>query len=171
MNLKKFSFGAGIAILTFFVIMYGFNVFYPQPKYDNFCDESLYQATTQEQCLSYGGEWIAYPESKDLSVSGYCACSKENLENYEAQNESYSRNIFIVSLILGILVLVAGAFLIKLEFVAGGLMIGGVFTLLYGTTSYWQFAGEILKFVLSLIGLVLLISIAYKFNSWFEKKN
>ena len=63
------------------------------------------------------------------------------------------------------MIITLGAFFFSLEAVGAGLMGGGIGTLIYGVGGYWRFAGDFLRFSLSLVGLVALISLAYWFNS------
>tara|TARA_Y100000296_G_scaffold87409_1_gene133207 strand:+ start:2800 stop:2970 length:171 start_codon:yes stop_codon:yes gene_type:complete len=42
---------------------------------------------------------------------------------------------------------------------------GGVGIILYGVGAFWRFADDWLKFILSLVGLIAVIVMAYWFNS------
>ena len=71
---------------------------------------------------------------------------------------------------LGIIIIAAGALIFGLEAVGAGLMGGGVGVILWGVGGFWQFAQNWLKFVLSLLGLIILIWLAYYFNKKFGEK-
>jgi len=61
----------------------------------------------------------------------------------------------------------AGAMIFGLEIVGAGLMLGGTGIIVYGTGTYWRFTDDWMKFAISLVGLVVLIGVAY----WFNKNN
>lgn len=107
-------------------------------------------------------------------AQGYCDIDYSCRQDYEADREKYSRNIFMIAVPLGILVIVLGAVIFGLEAVGAGLMGGGVGIVLYGVGGFWSFAEDWLKFALSLLGLVVIIWFAYRFNgkgfSWQGKK-
>ena len=182
MGLKNIVLGIAIIILTISVAIYGINLVYESPEYSDFCEETKRAEiiNTQEQCEAIGGQWSAYDGPRrvggDVEVlDGYCdrdfTCRKE----YEDAREKYSRTVFLIALPLGIILLAIGAFVFGLESVGAGLMGGGVGVILYGVGGFWRFADDWLKFVLSLIGLVVMIWFAYWFNSnnwniWKKKK-
>lgn len=95
---------------------------------------------------------------------------KNCFDVYEDARESYSRNLFLMALPIGILIIVIGTIVFGLESVGAGLMAGGVGVILWGVGGFWRFADDWLKFLLSLIGLVVLIWLAYYFNERLGKK-
>ena len=48
---------------------------------------------------------------------------------------------------------------------------GGVGVILWGVGNFWEFADNLLKFILSLAGLIVVIYFAYYFNRRFDKKH
>lgn len=185
MNIKNLVIGIAIMILTLFVVMYGISIFYPQPNYEDFCGKDYYKEplTKPDVCPSVctklyeiqGKECILNECGSGCGADGYNTfdtlekCQKaidERFchEDYEKVNKDYYKTIFLITLPLGILILLAGMFLFNLEAVGSGLMGGGVLSILYGVGGYWRYSAEILKFSLSLIGLVIVIFAAYKFN-------
>ena len=70
----------------------------------------------------------------------------------------------MVALPLGIIIIIIGAFVFGLEAVGAGLMGGGVGTILYGVGGYWRYSADLMKFLLSLVGLIVVIYVAYWFN-------
>ena len=90
--------------------------------------------------------------------------------DYDVANEKYSRNLFLIALPLGILIIVLGAMIFGLESVGAGLMGGGVGVILYGVGNYWRYSEDLLKFLLSLTGLVIVIYFSYWFNKKSQKK-
>ena len=174
LNIKNIIFGIAIFILTMFVGIYGLSTLYHEaPKYNDYCPENL---INQTMCESEGGVWVENTQLvaderdgiKAVPVAGgycqydYTPCQKE-LEDAE---KVYFKKIFLTSLPLGVLIVLAGALIPGLESVSAGLMLGGTGMIVYGTGTYWRFTDDWMKFVLSLAGLIILISAAY----WFNKK-
>jgi hypothetical protein len=177
MNIKNFVLGVAIIIVTISVVVYGVNTFYGNPEYTDYCDEYKTPViiNTQEQCENVGGMWGSYTEIQkpingETIASGYCdrdyACRKE----YEKKSEIYRRNVFFVAIPLGILIIALGALAFHLDSVGAGLMGGGVGTIVYGIGGYWQYTSNLSRFVISLIGLVALIWLAYYANKKWNKK-
>jgi len=123
---------------------------------------------TQERCEEIGGQWngeIVPRKIGSVDVQGFCDRDFTCRGELEDAREKYSRGIFLFALPLGIAVIAIGAFVFGLEAVGAGLMGGGVGIILYGVGGFWRFADDWLKFVLSLVGLVVVIWLAYWFNS------
>jgi len=175
--------GIAIFILTIFVGVYGINTFYGKaPQYNDYCPNVIPQ--TQAECLKANGTWTDYnsqiPAEKipasATAPTGYCDTYTYCQKQLEAAEKPYYKGIFIIAVPLGIVIIALGLLIFGLEAVALGLMTGGVSIIIYGAGSYWRFADDVVKFVLSLIGLVVIILLTYYFNQrlkWnlFGKKN
>lgn len=175
MNIKNFMIGIVIIILTLFVVMYGINTLYPKPKYNNYCEDSIKykNINNKEDCLIKNGSWIPYDtpdKNNSQKLIGYCDINPSCISNYETANKNYYKNIFLITLPVGILIILIGMFLFKLEPVGSGLMGGGIISIIYGVGGYWRYSENILKFLFSLIGLIIIIWAAYKFNKKNKKK-
>ena len=172
MNLKNIILGITIIILTISVAVYGVNIFYDKPEYADFCREfkTAEVIDNQERCVEIGGKWNADGITRPIvvdgkSIIGFCDRDYTCRMELEDAQEKYSRNVFLFALPLGIVVIAVGAFVFGLEAVGAGLMGGGVGIILYGVGAFWRFADDWLKFILSLIGLISVIGLAYWFNS------
>lgn len=174
MKFKYLLLAIAIGILMFFVAFYGINMLFPKPNYDDFCG-SVYMkdvVETSVQCEELGGRWYAQNIEciKAPCPQGYCdityTCNKEFEEamNYRA------RNVFFVALPLGIIIVAAGAFIFGLEAVGTGIIGGGLATLIYGSGAYWPYSENWIRFVISLVGLVILIWLTYYFKRKAGKK-
>ncbi len=172
MSLKNYIIIVAIIILTISVVVYGVNVLYDRPEYTDFCDEfkTAEVIDTQERCEAVDGKWSQYTGPRPIEgTDGYCDRDFTCRQNYEDAREKYSRNLFLIALPLGIAIVAVGALFFGLEAVGAGLMGGGVGIILWGVGGFWRFADDWLKFVMSLIGLVILIWLAYYFNKKFDK--
>jgi len=85
-------------------------------------------------------------------------------EEYDVAREDYSKWLFIISIPIGLIIIALGTFVFNLSSVGVGVMLGGVYTLIYGAASYWRYGEDWMRFLVSLIGLVALVLIAYRFN-------
>ena len=170
MNLKNIVLGIAIIILTISVAVYGINIFYDKPEYRDFCGEfkTAEIIDNQERCEAIGGQWNEEGIPRridDITITGYCDRDYTCRMEYESAQEKYSKNIFLIALPLGIIFIAVGAIVFGLEAVGAGLMGGGVGIILYGVGAFWRFADDWLKFILSLVGLIAVIWLAYWFNS------
>ena len=175
MSLKNYVITVAIIILTISVVVYGVNLLYDNPEYTDFCDDfkTAEFIDTQERCEAVDGKWTEdrIPRPVDgKNITGYCDRDFTCRGNYETAREKYSRNIFLIALPLGILIITVGALVFGLEAVGAGLMGGGVGIILWGVGGFWRFADDLLKFILSFAGLVIVIWVAYYFNKKLEMK-
>lgn len=172
MDVKNFILGLAITILTIFVIIYGFNSFFPSPEYNDFCDSYFSRVDTLEECELFGGKWEEFPrgeiqdlEDDEREISGYCNVHYYCIKDYGEARENYSLKRFLILIPVSILVIIIGAVLFKLVSVGAGLMGGGVGTLIFGIGGYWSYASDLFRFLLSLLGLSVLIWFTYWFNN------
>lgn len=192
MSLKNVVIGIAIIILTVSVAVYGVNLVYNQPEYNDFCSDARFPKAVD------GNDTVCPTvcvEMYEISPTGECVfnecgsgCGPDGVnsfdtlaqceivasggncwEAYDDAYESYSRNLFLITLPLGIIIIALGALVFGLEAVGAGLMGGGVGVLLWGVFSFWRFADDWLKFILSLVGLAVVIWLAYYFNKRLEQ--
>ncbi|MEM4625535.1 MAG: hypothetical protein QXJ28_02110 [Candidatus Pacearchaeota archaeon] len=177
MNIKNLALGIAIVVLTSFVSIYGIQTFYSrEPLYDNFCNRSFYRSdiiNNSADCRAVGGMWNEYPSYDNnpeigevKKLSGYCDVEYTCRREFEAAIKRYSRDLFIITIPVGVLLIIVGAALFSIEFIGAGIMLGGVITLIYGSSRYWPMADNFFKFIISLIGLVVVIFFGY----WLNKK-
>lgn len=173
MKVKNFVLGVAIMIVAIAVVVYGINTFYEKPMYEDFCEEfkTMQYINNSDDCVLSGGRWNDYEgpnEPKD--ISGWCDRDYICRQDYDDARKSWSKNVFVVVVPLGIAIIALGALVFGLEVVGAGLMAGGVGTILYGIGSYWQYTENWFRFLISLVGLVFLIWLSYYFNRKFGKK-
>jgi hypothetical protein len=82
-------------------------------------------------------------------------------DEYDNSREIYNRNVFFVSLIIGIIAIVVSV-LLSLEFVSAGFMSGGVLLIVYGTIRYWGSLSDVLRTLMLGFALIVLVWIGYK---------
>ena len=161
MKIKENILSIAIALIFVFFIGYGINVFYNTPRVDDFCDiDYSRNITTEEQCSAVEGKWSAYPKPVE-SQDGYCDQGFYCGEAYDTIRESYLRNVFFITGIIGIITILVSLKL-KKDSVSVGLMGGGVLLILYGTLRYWGNLEDWARFVMLGIVLAFLIWVGYK---------
>lgn len=190
-KIKETILGISIAVIFVFFVVFGIKAFYKEPKYENFCKIGVpidfvsgkvsyyaepYPARIKEPeqnvCAKSNLEYDKFRKAcaeKNMDVMyGYddkgCQAAKEctscNVDFNQARN-IYFRNVFIISGIVGIIVIIIGAVL-KITSVSAGLFGGGVLTILYGTTNYWSELADWARFIILGIALVVLIYLGYR---------
>ena len=169
MNVKNFVLGIAIIIATMSIVIFGMNSFYLGPEHEDFCHEADKPdfIEKEEECLAVGGEWTDYGEVPKIEGerTGWCDQYVECREEYENARKDYSRNAVLILLVLGIILIVSGAFLSD-EVVGSGLMGGSVGILLYSIANYWGHVDDWLKLVVSIV----LLGVFVWLSSYFEKK-
>ncbi|MEK6884845.1 MAG: hypothetical protein AABY22_34755 [Nanoarchaeota archaeon] len=178
-NIKNLLLGIAIFILTIFVGIYGISTLYGEsPEYDDYCPSNIH--INQSICESEGGVWINNSQIvsdvrgavKTIPAEGgscnydYTPCQKE----WEDAQEKYYKKVFLTALPIGIVIIIAGALIFGLEVVGAGLMAGGLGIIIYGTGQYWRFTDDWLKFILSFVGLIIVVWLAYYWNKRWNKK-
>lgn len=177
-KVKQVLLAIGIAIIFALFVGYGIATFYNSPKYEDFCkgrefprpyletksdcnlncsyvapDENL-----TNDCNEKKGNLLANYDDKGCIESYYCEmCDKE----YNDVREIYDRNVFIITLIIGLAAIIIGGIVLKLASVSSGLMGGGILSVIYGTIRYWGSMPDLLRFIELGIVLVVLVWIGY----------
>src|SRR3989344_688358 len=195
-KIKETILGISIAVIFVFFVVFGIKAFYKEPKYENFCKLGVpidfvsgkggyyaepYPARMKEPeqnvCAKSNLEYDKFRKScaeKKMDViyeydDKGCQVAKEctscNVDFDKARNV-YFRNVFIISGIVGIIVIVIGAVL-HITSVSAGLFGGGVLTIIYGTTNYWSELADYARFIILGIALAVLIYLGYKGFSMF----
>ena len=190
-KIKETILGISIAVIFVFFVVFGIKAFYKEPKYENFCKLGVpidfvsgkgghyaepYPARMKEPeqnvCAKSNLEYdkfrkacaeknmdVAYEyDDKGCQIAKECASC--NVDFDKARN-IYFKNVFIISGIVGIIVIVIGAVL-NLTSVSAGLFGGGVLTIIYGTMNYWSELADWARFIILGIALAVLIYLGYK---------
>ena len=93
--------------------------------------------------------------------TGYCDETYYCAQEYQENNEKYSRNVFVVLLLIGLFI-IAGSIALQIASVSSGLMAGGVIVIITGIIRYWQYSTDVLRFLILGAALVILIWLGYK---------
>jgi len=136
-------FGIGIAIILFSLTLLGFHAFYPAPDYDDFCDREQ-EIVRLEQNLT--AEEIAEQE----------ACRDE----LEDARDNWSRNIFIIAIITGIVVVSASLALLSMISISAGTAMAGIGTIIYGFIVGFDGTSDVLRFIIGVVVTAIIITYA-----------
>ena len=176
MKFKNFVLGVGIFIVFALALFQGLETFYPTPQYDDFCTGHpgpiIYKEPTQcsnipglqnraSQCWDSKGEFFYTYDSNGCPIDGVCDDCRID---YEDALDKHSTKIFIISIVIGILVFVAGLFLLSTEPVGSALMASGIWAVFYGVVKNWRNFTDSWRFLLLFILLIVLIWVALRFN-------
>jgi len=187
MNVKNLVLGIGIFIVFMLMLGYGIEAFYPSPKYDNFCKGAYGERYPVKAGFDQTGNCTFSKALQDevdkcYADSGFpvynyndagCTASLKECnfcnKEYTDANNAYSKIVFIVALIIGIITLFVGYGILSIEPVGSALMASGVGAIIYGSIRNWQNLSDVLRFLLLLAALVLLVWIAIRINSQKKK--
>jgi hypothetical protein len=144
-------FGIGIAILLFLVVLLGINAFYPEPKYEEFCDNRDYPPAPMPAGLE--------KENTTMPVS-YSEC----YDKFDSAMENYERNIFLIASFIGIIFVIVSLYLLGMINIAAGVAFAGLATIVYGFARGWDGTGEMIRFIVGLIVVAIVIFFGVKIN-------
>jgi hypothetical protein len=125
----------------------GISVFYPAPQQPTDLYKELYPPVE--------GKFTEEQRLKQIEA-------EKKQQAYQDKQEEYNRNVSIIALGFAILILVAAMALShKMGVIADGLLLGGVFTLLYGIVRGFATDDNQYRFIVSGIGLLVAVVLGY----------
>lgn len=149
MRIKEIILGIAIAIIFLMFCVFGTKLIYDSPEYEDYCD--------------YGELGKIDPvNNSEYYNQVYQECS----EKYDIANKNYSKNMFIISIIFGVLVIALCTIFIAVNSISGGLMLGSLMFIIYGTSRYWSYMDDLMRFIVLGVALAVLIYVSY----WVSKR-
>lgn len=180
MKFRSFVLGVGIFIVYLLALFQGIQTFYPSPQYNDFCDLSIGKSFPLEgcsfstelrnketSCYSLGGNFVYEYGDNGCPVDGYC---DECGISYDRALDNYANRLFLISIVLGIIVLVVGLFLLKKEPVGSSLLASAIFTVFFGVVRNWRNFTESWRFFLLFVLLVALVWLTLRLEAGSKKK-
>jgi len=175
MKIKSVVLGLGIIVVYMLALHQGMETFYPTPEYDDFCDVRVGPLGREpincqnapelqrkaEMCYQSKGEFVYEYDLNGCAVDGFCDDCRID---YESALDVHSNKVFVIAVIIGIVVFVAGLFLLATEPVGSALMASGILSLFYGVVQNWRNFTQAWRFLLLFILLIVLIWVALRFN-------
>ena len=149
----KFVYTLFLGILFALLVGVGIAAFYTEP-------------TSPEYPSSLS---IKQAPSTVLPVATKSAEYQKQQEKYDAEfkefrkvQEVYNRNVSIIAVIIAVLVVVLSLTLLKqLLFIADGLLIGGVLTLIYSIVRGFDAGDAKFRFVVVVVGFIVVLTVGY----------
>jgi len=141
-NIIKIVYSIFVGALISIFVGVGINTFYPGPVSPDYSSKA---ATAEGRQLYY--------ESEEYTVAN---------EQYSQDNSDYYRNVSIVSLIIAVALLWFSIMYEKrLKMMADGILLGGLFTLIYGVNQGFASGNDQYLFLAMTISLAAVIYIGY----------
>lgn len=155
MKVVNFVLGLATAVILGALIILGIKAFYPEPvspTYPNY-------PVVATPCAS--GDLACQKAQADLSNQQQATWNQQE-QVYESQMNVYGKNLFIVANIVGIVMFVIGFWLVfgialASNAVPVGIMLAGLWSIMYGYARGWGSVDDQLKFFVGLIIAVLVI--------------
>lgn len=173
----KWALIVAITIVMNLFFNYAISLVYKEPAFETFCPNSLVSKAynNKDMCVQAGGQWNETTVPVDINgmtkpiptkseqVTGYCNVTYTCQQKYDDARTLYNRNVFIVLVVLGVLSLVAGAYLTHLSSVVSlGFSFGGVLSLIIGSMRYWSDMQDVLRVVMLGVALAVLVWLGIK---------
>jgi len=170
-------FGIGIAILVFIVVMLGTQVFYPEPMYEDYCNQSMYAQPIGIYDYTMCADNITVGTCRlQIQNSSQKFFDKQNAEqmkcntDYQEASKVYGKNLFVINNIAGIIAVVISLFLFSMVNIAAGTAFAGLILIIYGFMRGWQGTGDVLKFIVAIIVTSLFVIFAVRVNRRYQKE-
>ena len=160
-----------VVVLNLF-FNYAIHLVYEAPQWENFCPikQVNIAPTNQEQCLAVGGQWnkpsldeIFQREPGMLpEPNAYCDVNFTCDQEFSDYQSVYNRNVFLILVGAGLATLLLSLFVALTSPVSLGLSLGGVLSIIIGSTRYWSGMQDYLRVILLAVALILLIWLGIK---------
>ncbi len=167
---QKISVIIAIAILLNVFVNYGRQVFYPEPRYDKFCNTEPILVDNKDNCEKNNGKWIsvmnekspemiqepkAAPNYSNSTIKSYCDMQYYCSKDFQKALAGYNKNVFIAYLAFGLILVIIGLAITNSSSVSLGILYGGIILIFIGTTRFWPEMTDIFRF--GAIGFVLAV--------------
>lgn len=175
MDLKQKIFGVLIGIIFALLIGVAIDTFYSSPDYSSFCENNIdnprlvkpstdctdvYDANSllEQQCYNQNMEPIYYTDEDGCRVFKECSNCREE---YDTARASYSRIVFIITMIIGLAAVFVAAYR-KEDFLSLGMIIGGILLIIYGNAIYFGDMHKWERLVSLLAEFIILVWLGYR---------
>ncbi len=176
MDLKKVMLSLAVGILAALFIGFLIEAIYPSPQYDDYCNRGSeiprpivnnqelcnyeYDIGFRTQCIEEKGMIRQEYDANGCVIEETCNyCEKE----FKEINENYNRNLFYITAPIALLLIILGLYLpVYIDAIAGGILLGGILTLVQITTRIFGNLGKWPRVILLGLELALVIWIGIK---------
>jgi len=162
MKVVNFVLGLGTAIILAALITLGIKAFYPEPVAPTYPNIDTSMPVVTAPCASADTQCAANNAQIDAKQQAQQDQFNQQETAYESAMQIYNRNVFIIANIIGIIVFAFGFWLlfataIVAQSVPIGIMIAGLWGIIYGYARGWGSVDDQLKFFIGLVIAVLVI--------------
>lgn len=155
-------FGIGIAVVVYTVLLLGIQAFYPAPRYNDFCNETV----------RFSDPMMSFVKCPDNITVGECRTTMETEGDemqecnkaFEDADMIYSRNFFIIASTLGVLTIIAAFFLLGTTNISAGIACSGIILIMFAFIRGWMSTNDKLKFFVGLVAAAVVITLAVLVN-------
>lgn len=176
MQLKKVMLSIGVGILLALFIGFLIEAIYPSPDYYDECKRQFdlpqpqvrnqelcdytYDPDFRNQCIDNQGMIRQEYDANGCVVNETCDyCEKE----FQEASEKYNRNLFYITAPIGLILIILGLYLpVGIDAIAGGVLLGGVLTMIQITMRIFGNLGNWPRVILLGLELILVIWIGIK---------
>jgi len=176
MELKKIMLSLAVGILAALFIGFLIEAIYPSPQYDDYCNREFdipqpqinnkeicdysYDMEFRNECMNEKGRIKQEYDENGCVIEETCDyCEKE----FRDLSEKYNRNLFYITAPIALLLIILGLYLpISIDAIAGGILLGGILTLIQITTRIFGNLGRWPRVILLGLELILVIWIGIK---------
>jgi hypothetical protein len=158
MKVVNFVLGLGTAIILAALITLGIKAFYPEPAmpmYPNISVPVVPCASNDTKCQAQNAQLEAQQQAQQDQYN-------QQMDAYTSASQVYNRNFFIIGNIIGMIVFAIGFWMLFATTVAAqsvpiGIMIAGLWSIIYGYGRGWGSVNDQLKFFIGLVIALLVI--------------
>ncbi len=155
----------GTAIILGALIILGIKAFYPEPVAPNVSEDN---ASRRRSCRALRADIQCQQNNAQLEAQQQAQQTpqqdqfNQQEDAYTAAMQIYDRNLFIIANIVGIIVFAIGFWMLFATAIAAqsvpiGIMIAGLWSIIYGYARGWDSVNDQLKFFIGLVIAVLVI--------------
>lgn len=168
----KWALVIGSIIVFSMFLAYSISLLYPAPKFEDYCTQStkplVEEIKDSKTCQEKGGQWTEYAKPAPSGVTndpitGYCnqyfTCQKD----YDTIRSQYEKNVFIVYVIVGMIILIGSLFVSKInQTLTTSMSLAGVLTFIIASIRYWNEAKDWLKVIILFLALTTIVVLIIK---------
>jgi len=173
-SVLKWALILGIILVINLFINYTLSLFIEEPDYDIYCPQEEVMYKTAEECIDNGGHWTSYEYGEQTithlpSEGGHCDVRSECRTVYEEAKEIYERNVFVILVSIGVVILIVSFLLKSNSVISISLALASVLDLVIASIRYWSTANNLIRVLVLGFALVVLLILAAKYFK--ESKN
>ncbi|MDD3156130.1 MAG: hypothetical protein PHP14_01610 [Candidatus Pacebacteria bacterium] len=137
-----------LALLIALFVGFGIDSFYISPKYPEYPNKPISFESEKEEDIQ-----------KQMEINQEF---EEKSKEYREELKQYNKNVSIIVIGISIVILVLSLTLLsKIHIIANGVLLGGVFTTVYGLIRGIMSDSSVFRFIIITIGLVITLVIGY----------